>query len=528
MSGSDASSDRKSGEFLDYPRASPSIVTDRFARVGMAFLVAYAAYRSLVNAASKPLWLDEICTAILVRQPNARALWSALASGADSHPPPYYLIERAASAISQNEHLALRLPSIVGFCIVLICIFILIKRRSGNAWALVCASVPLMTILFDTYAVEARGYSLVCAFVAIALVCYQRAASMAWVVCMGLSLACAEAIHYYAALAFVPFAFAEIALSVKERSFRLRVWVALFGAILPLIAFLPLLLHLKQYYGPHFWSVPSLLNSASTYGWFLYLPVALGLALVTTLAVGVIEELAFRSGPKTPSHEFVLLLGFLALPIIAFLAAKLAHGGLINRYVLPSILGIPLAVGYASTRLGRRSGALIACLIFSSLAARESWFWITHIRGGHLWQPISPALAVETLAVSAGHASLPIVLGSNYLQIEHYATPEWKQRFVAVVDIPASIAFGGSDSLDKLMLVLASIHPIQVQQFQDFAARHPEFLLYDGKGLGRDWWTNRLIHDGYSLRLVSANDDDRIYLVSFPEKRVKDATLSSN
>ncbi|MGB8593244.1 MAG: hypothetical protein WCD40_17835, partial [Candidatus Acidiferrales bacterium] len=59
-------------------------LSDRAAVRWLAVLVAYAAVRSVVAAASKPFWYDEMCTWILTQQASVRAIWSALERAADS------------------------------------------------------------------------------------------------------------------------------------------------------------------------------------------------------------------------------------------------------------------------------------------------------------------------------------------------------------------------------------------------------------------------------------------------------------
>ncbi|MFZ0880916.1 MAG: hypothetical protein WA002_15585, partial [Candidatus Acidiferrales bacterium] len=116
-------------------------LSDRAAVRWLAVLVAYAAVRSVVAAAARPFWYDEMCTWILVHQPSVRAIWSALERAADGQGPAYYVIERAASGMFANQEIALRLPSIFGFCCLTICVFIFVRRGAGSAYALICSFV---------------------------------------------------------------------------------------------------------------------------------------------------------------------------------------------------------------------------------------------------------------------------------------------------------------------------------------------------------------------------------------------------
>jgi hypothetical protein len=496
-------------------------ITDRLATRGLVFLIGYAALRSVFRAAAKPFWYDELCTLTVARQAGASGIWSALEHGVDSHPPVFYLMERAAGKVVPNAHIAFRLPSILGFCCVLLCVFIFVRKRSGSRCALLCAAVPLMSVLYDPYAVEARGYGLVTAFLAIALVCYQRADAVLWAFLLGLSLAFAGASHYYAVFALVPFFVAETVASFEKGKIRPGVWLALFCGAVPLAVFWPLLSRLKEYYGPHFWGQFSLAGVPSVYGWFFGVSAAWGFAIAAAALLGTLVAMAAQASKSrsadvtddVPLHEYALALAMLALPLVLYTATKVTHGGLINRYMVPTVLGFPVAAGCILPRFNHKLTTLLGVLLIFGLAGQEVLFW-AHERQ-HLGQIVSPANAVEELVNEAGYRDLPVVVadGHDYLQLVHYEAPEWAGRFVCLVDEQASVAYAGNDSLDKELLLLQLYLPLHLYQFRDFTARHPDFLLYSAGGEW-DWWPVRLLHDGYPLRLVAIRENHRVYLVS--------------
>ena len=188
---------------------APGSIAEKSAFIGLAVLILYAAVRNICQAIVKPMWFDEICTVLLSQQDHLSRLWQALARGADSAPITFYLLERVSAAFIRNENLAYRGISILGFAVTLSCLFVAIRTRKGNAIALVCAAIPLTTVLFDRFAVEARGYSMLVACIAFAIVCYQRVPARWWVILLGLSLILAESFHYFAVFAFLPFLLAE-------------------------------------------------------------------------------------------------------------------------------------------------------------------------------------------------------------------------------------------------------------------------------------------------------------------------------
>src|SRR5580704_7331894 len=72
-----------------------------------ASLVLYAIVRSLVAAAHKPFWFDEILTQTISMQPSVQGIWDALRHAVDGQGPLFYLLERAASKLIHNREVAL-------------------------------------------------------------------------------------------------------------------------------------------------------------------------------------------------------------------------------------------------------------------------------------------------------------------------------------------------------------------------------------------------------------------------------------
>jgi len=502
-----------------------STATEKIAYVSLGVLIAYAIVRSLFAAASKPLWYDELLTLIVARQSSPSMIWSALAHGVDGQPPPFFFIEHAAGTFLPRAEISFRLPTILAFACVLLCVFGFVRRRSGPVYALVCAAMLLDTALYYPYATEARPYELLVACIALALVCYQRAPETRWVVLMGMSLLAAETMHYYAVFAFVPLGIAEVALSLKMHRLRAGVWLALACGILPLAIFWPLLRQLKQMYGAHVWAHPTLRRAIASYPWLVHMPQhdhwqPAFAAMVVLVLLGTLAALAFRNVRTVLLadpffHEYALIWALLGLPFVVFAGTRLAHGGMDQRYFLSAALAFPLAAGYILPRLNRGITVLLAVLIVCMFALQETRFWNT--QRGHLGRVVSPADSVERVVSAAGHPELPVVVsnGFDYLQMAYYAPPEWAGRFVETVDPAKAVAYIGTDSVDKDQLAARSFYPLQVYEFQDFAADHPSFLLYlSGDADEWEWWPRALRDDGYSLQVIAADGRRKIYLVT--------------
>lgn len=495
----------------DYPK---------LAAFGVAGLILYTIVRNLIVSASKPLWFDEIGTWVVARQPSISSLWGALKSGADGNPPALHLIDRLSSHFIANQEIAFRLPSILGYCITLVCIFVFVRRRSSGLVALFCAYATLATSLAG-YAIEGRPYSLVVSCIALALVCYQKAPATAWTFLMAVSLMFAQSLHYYAFFALFPFALAEGAVFLRTRSLRLGVWVAFATTFVPFIAFWPLMKGFKDIYGGHFWNKPTFYNAVQTYPAFLKIgALDWGWAIIAVFTFGMLA--AVLKNPKsaiqdrtTPDpalwQDFALVLGFLSLPFVAFVVTKLGHGGMVNRYVLYGMLAFPIGFAHIIPRMGRRNFALLVVFVSVLIGYQELSIWSSRIH-----KLVSPATSIEKSVASTPYPDLPVIITGQleYLELAHYASPEWNRRFVFLLDEEQSIAHLGQDSAIVQIRVLSRYAPLHMTGLADLANQYPRFLLYSHHANASDWWPATLLHEGYSLQVLTDDSTGTLYLVT--------------
>jgi hypothetical protein len=283
---------------------------------------------------------------------------------------------------------------------------------------------------------------------------------------------------------------------------------------------------LKDYYGHNFWAHPSFYAAATTYGWFFEVPGPIGLALAAVLLLGLFggwrlsgSEIRENGRDAAESlQERVLMLSLLSLPVVVYAAAKLTHGGMINRYAVPAVLAYPLGVGFILPRLTRRSVMFLAVFVFVVVAARDEAFWAMH--GSHLAGVTSPTADMEQFINSAGYGNLPVVVTSDSVLLEYYVSPQLAKRLVTLVDLSKSVEYEGTDTIDRLNLSLQGWLPLRVYQFQEFVSTQPSFLLYSAGNIVNaggssfyDWFTPELLREGHSLRVVAASGNQRIYLV---------------
>ncbi|PYU72352.1 MAG: hypothetical protein DMG49_07775 [Acidobacteria bacterium] len=441
-------------------------LAEKSAFFALAILIAYATARNICEALVRPFGYDEICTVLMVQQEHLSRLWQAFVHGADGQPLAYYLLERSAVGFIRNEHLAYRGISILGFAVTLLCLFVAVRTRKVAGLALVSAGIPLVTILFDSICVEARPYSLLVACIAFAIVCYQRVVARRWAVLLGLSLVLAESLHYFAVFAFLPFLLAEVVQYGMTRQMRPNVWIALLSGFVPLAYSMPVLTALKRNFGAHIWSKPTVEIALNSYSWYfltyesspgLYLAAIASVAVLFSMLMTVRKASPGAPPTRAPVPELMLALGLLSLPLVGFTVAVLTHGGMIAKYMVPSLLGFPLALGFAIPRLPRWGlllPAVSAGLLLGVLVPQERQYW-SRYKG----EFVSPAVFAEKFVTAGGHPDLPVLVSDphDFMVLQHYCDKSWQKRFVSVIDPEQAVIYTGNDSADKHLRFLRSI-----------------------------------------------------------------------
>jgi hypothetical protein len=236
----------------------------------------------------------------------------------------------------------------------------------------------------------------------------------------------------------------------------------------------------------------------------LYLVAAAAVAVLFTLLATLRRTSQGEHSVGAPVRELTLALGLLSLPLVGFAAAAVAHSGMNSKYLVSSVLGFSLALGFALPRLpqwGLLLPAASAAVLLYVIAPQEFQFW-----QGYDGQFVSPTRFEEDFVSAAGHPDLPVVISDthDFMRLQHYTSKSWQQRFVLLVDPEQAVVYTGSDTGDKGLAILRQYTNLPIYDFQPFIAEHPAFLLYSSKGgTGSDWWPRRLKQDGFKLQMVS-------------------------
>ena len=455
-----------------------------------AFSLFYFADTCL-RASEKFFWFDELCTVYICRLPTMHAVWQAVLHGADYNPPLFYLFTRAANALFGEGLIATRLPSILGFWVLCLCLFRFVHRRAGILPAWVAMLFPLLTSAYF-YAYEARPHGIVLGFCGLALVLWQmwdEEPHRLWpLVAFSAALGAAFFTHCYAILIAAPFALAEIFQTTKLQRIRWNFWAALLiPAVAAALSFIPLLRSYKAAVAGTIFADLFRAGFHQLPGFYLTLLSPGIFVILIALVVFAINRGRFATRFRT--SEVVLLLGFIALPVFGVLLGKIVSGPFIPRYFMSSVAGFSLLLGFG-TGIRKVAVIFLGLLVTAGVGqdfAKLAWHW-SHGTGEALEEPSSKApmnttpghpLAAYSLLARTVDSSLPIVViePMEFLYLDHYG-PALRPRLF-------SVSWSKNDLFYRLYKNVREWCPVKYNRettFSEFLPQNPRFFVFGNAG----------------------------------------------
>jgi hypothetical protein len=467
---------------------------------------------AVMQASTRPLWHDELFTAYLSRVATAGQLWAALESGVDLMPPLYHLMVRAQEPLLGDSTLALRLPSLIGFWVMCLCLYRYVTRSLPAEFGFAAMLLPLCTS-GAYYMAEARPYGWVLGLASVALVSWQamgdRPARWAWRATLTASLAAAIASHYYAVLLLLPLGLGELARSVRRRSIDWTVWACLTAPLLVLLPLLPLLRTVREF-APTFWTSPRIGEAVLVYrSWFGHSDwVFVLLAAIAAAALVVRDDRAGEAPRRPPIDDLVPALALLALPFIGALMAFATRSGFASRYVLPGIIGLAIAGSFALARLAGRSALLRLATVAVLLFNYELLFSSRDVVAAATRPPATTALERRLLDLDP---SAPIVVTSPhaFLKMYHYSPAGIVQRLRYVADPQHAYRGAGTDTADRALLLLTRHVSLPVDQYPGGLPALQRYYVLDVAPL--NWLVPELLARQTTLTLIASGETFALY-----------------
>jgi 4-amino-4-deoxy-L-arabinose transferase-like glycosyltransferase len=461
----------------------------------------------------RPLTNDEIFTFEIARKASLAEVWRALAAGADNHPPLDYILRHLSMSLFGQSELAFRLPSLVAVTAALAAIYSFVARRAGAVYGLMALLIPFSTTLFE-YAYEARGYALLAAFGAVALAAWQRRTegSRGAVILLAASLAAMLWTHYYGVLVFFPIALGELIRSWERRRIDWAVWIALAAGAAALVPLLPMIRAARQI-GAVFWTKVGVVQALSIYPALMerlcIVAVVVGAVL---LAIGLPPRVR-AAGRGAKNYELAAVIGFVALPLMAYLLARAFTGALLPRYVLGTVVGAAIGFAFAASEaLG--DGAAPALLAVAVLALSGLG---DEAALAFKQRQLRKELNGDDLSSVIARLPGPVVMEDNDLlmQLWHYEPAAIASRLFYVSDEKSALEYFGWNSTER---ALDGIKPwsqiVHVEHYPDFVRQEKRFVLIEGTP---GYISQELVRDGAVLTAKAMYRNQWVFEVDLPD-----------
>lgn len=447
---------------------------------------------------------------------------ASLYDGTDQNLPLLHFLVRISYKLFGVSEFSTRLPALIGFWVLLACLFLFLRRRVPLSCAFAGTLLPIVTLAWQ-YSFEGRAYGILLGCAAAALFCWQSAADPQqprrfwWVAGITVALAMALSSHCMGVLLAIPLVAGEAVRSLTRKRIDRAMWLA-FAIPAPLVLLYPRYLAVART-----WDVSGRtidVNSIVSFYPELFHNSIAPFIFAGAAAAGFALILARREhdpAPGFPHHELAALAGCLFAPPLFFAAAMLSHAFSYSpRYGLISVIG---AAGLMSLLLAKitrvRAGAAAAFAL-----ALGVWITGARFRESRVDRR-PPAVQVESVhqvLVDALREGLPVLVAQPqiFLQADYYLPPDLLQRSYFVTDPETDRNYVAQQMIDQLTTNAAQHFPLHshVVPWSEFKSNR-RFLLHTGSGYDQ-WIFDRLLREGWRITVRSHNDAESVYEVNAP------------
>jgi 4-amino-4-deoxy-L-arabinose transferase-like glycosyltransferase len=276
---------------------------------------------------------------------------------------------------------ALRLPSLLGYLLMQLCLFFFVRRIANAHAALFAMAFPAITATLF-YSAEGRPYGLLLGFYGLAMLSWQTATRRqsqrtGSLIVLALAVALTLNTHYFGVLLLLPLCAAELFRTIERRRLDLPVAVAILIGMACIAFALPFERSAaefrKNYYNAGKVSYHaitqayrSLFMNYTQASLSIQHFAAIGLVVFAALLIlGSVRQLRGKD-LQLPNAELVFVIVLAALPFFGFLLAFFVTHSIEVRYVLGAILALSVLLSFAALPLLRSKNT--AALTLAALA----------------------------------------------------------------------------------------------------------------------------------------------------------------
>jgi hypothetical protein len=312
-------------------------------------------------------------------------------------PPPYHVLSHAAMAVLGPTAFALRLPSLIGYLLMQVCLYFFVRNLAGRRAGLVAMAIPALTSTLY-YSAEGRPYGVLLGSYALAALCWQVAArrgeagaSRTWpLVGLAVTLALTLNVHFYGVLLLIPVCGAELVRTIGRRRLDKGMFAAIVVGIASIAATIPYVKasseFKKHYYAAeislHMLTQPyrQMMIDYTKYPKRMQTVLALAIVLAGIAVVWSCARALRRRVVVVTAAEGTMILLLLLMPAFAFVLGRLVTHALEVRHSIGAIVGISTLIAFALTATLRRTSVfygvmgaiLVGILVVNIARVRQS------------------------------------------------------------------------------------------------------------------------------------------------------------
>jgi len=447
----------------------------------VGFSVAYFSATAFLGTRAI-LHTDELVIVYMAKLPTAAVLWNAIAD--DTLPPLAYYLTRIALWLFGESHLVIRLPEMLGYWLMTVCIYLFVRGYVPARFATVAMLTPLTTIAYS-YSYFARPYGLMLGFGTASLLCWNNARAsrsrVCWLIGLALSLACALASHWYAVLLFIPLALAEAVRLALTKQSDFPMWCALglgSSSLLPLsqmirgaqkfqsIMSTPVgITAILDAYQTLLHSTSLLLISLLILAWFSY------------EYSGSNEQKRNPETCRIPTDVTVLIAGLLLTPISGAGLAAFVTGVYSARYVFLTVVGVAIAVGLLVCKLedGRRNRGIVALGVVALASMAQIYQNKSTLLERSAIAERTGLFAILGCSTALKDSNEPIIVSDihSFYILQYYSPARLSNRLVYLTEYNALAS--------RMSKAMRRWNNWKVAEYKNFLGKHSEFFVYESQ-----------------------------------------------
>jgi len=460
----------------------------------------------------------------------------------DLNPPLQYILTRISVHLFGSGDLALRAPSIAGFFLAWLMLFLYTRRRFSTSWA-VAAVLLFWSTEALPFAWEGRPYALLLGLASTLAFCWSFGTPAApgearrplWVApsifIVGLGL---FSTHMFAPFAFLPFLVAQGVRSYRTRKLD---WPLLLALMAPSVVFL-VNMHLLKRIGNYVYPTAVLAKPVSAIRFYASYAQSVSLDLALLLLIALLWSSTNRfpatatdtASSRLPIEDWVLWLGLSLAPIGVIAALMIESVSIGNRYLLIGTLGLSMtviAILFRGVHGARTIAAMAATAFLLALPLalnRDAKDQTFDLRAGFI--PLA-----TTVNLLEPNLNLPVVAAhaDTFIDINQREEATFSSRVSFLMSRADAVQYRHLTLYEEELNHVNGVFPLRdhVVNYQDFVAEHPRFILlstpqtdpYDSM----EWIVPKLLDEHATIRLLGPATgsymDSMLYEVTMPTQR---------